>query len=166
VTRAVQALGLHHGPIHAECRVNSKGVYVLEVAARPIGGLCAKMLRFELGGERIGFEELLLLHAAGLPTSNWRREHLAASVMMIPIPRSGTFRRVEGLERAVALPYIDEIHITAKPDQQLLALPEGSSYLGFIFGRAATARDAEGALREAHRTLRFTIDPLIPVSPA
>jgi hypothetical protein len=163
VTRAAQALGLYHGPIHAECRVNSKGVYVLEVAARPIGGLCAKTLRFERGGQRIGFEDLLLLHAAGEPTRDWRREHLASAVMMIPIPRSGTFRKAHGLDAAGAVPFIDEIQITARPDQQLYALPEGASYLGFIFGRAATARDAEGAVREAHARLRFTIDPLIPV---
>ena len=79
---------------------------------------------------------------------------------MIPIPRSGTFRKVHGLEAAGAVPYIDEIHITAKPDQQLHALPEGASYLGFIFGRAATPRDAEGSVREAHAQPPFTIDPL------
>ena len=163
VLRAVQALGLYHGPIHAECRVNSGGPHMLEVAARPIGGLCAKTLRFERLGQRIGYEELLLLHAAGLPTAEWRREYLSSAVMMIPIPRSGIFRRVDGVEAAGAVPYVDEIQITAKPDQQLLALPEGATYLGFIFARAATARDAEGALREAHSRLRFTIDPLIPV---
>jgi hypothetical protein len=162
--RAAQALGLHHGPIHAECRVNSSGVYVLEVAARPIGGLCARTLRFERRGERIGFEDLLLLHAAGEPTDDWRREHLAAAVMMIPIPRSGVFRRVDGVQAAGAVPYIDDIQITAKADQRLLALPEGSSYLGFIFARAAAAHDAEGALRDAHARLRFTIDPILPVS--
>ena len=86
--------------------------------------------------------------------------------MMIPIPRTGILRRVEGLDHAAAVPYVDEIQITAKPDQKLLMLPEGSSYLGFIFARAATAHDAEAALREAHARLRFTIDPLIPVSAA
>lgn len=164
VTRAVQVLGLHHGPIHAEVRFNSKGPYVLEVAARPIGGLCAKTLRFEHAGRRIGFEDVLLLHAAGISIGEWRREHLAAAVMMIPIPRSGIFRRVDGVEAAGAVPYVDEIEITAKPDQQLLALPEGSSYLGFIFARAATAKDAVGALREAHARLRFAIDPLLPLA--
>ena len=164
VDRAAQSLGLYHGPIHAEVRFNSKGPYVLEVAARPIGGLCAKTLRFEHAGRRIGFEDLLLLHAAGAAIDQWRREHLAAAVMMIPIPRSGTFRRVDGIQGAAAVPYIDEIEITAKPDQQLLALPEGSSYLGFIFARAATAKDAIGALRESHARLRFTIDPLIPIA--
>ncbi len=163
VTRAAQALGLHHGPIHAECRVNSRGVYVLEVAARPIGGLCAKTLRFERGADRIGFEELLLLHAAGRPTAEWQREPLAAAVMMIPIPRGGTFRRVDGVDAAAAVPGIDEIHITAKADQQLLALPEGASYLGFLFGRAPAPEEAEAAVREAHARLRFTIDPLLPI---
>jgi hypothetical protein len=163
IKRAAQALGLHHGPLHAECRVNGNGVYILEVAARPIGGLCAKTLRFERSGERIGFEEMLLLHAAGFSTGEWGREPLASAVMMIPIPHSGVFRRVEGLQQAGAVPHIDHIEITAKPDQKLLALPEGSSYLGFIFARAATPRDAEVAVREAHARLRFTIDPLIAV---
>ena len=163
VRRAAQAIGLHHGPVHAECRVNSKGVYMLEVAARPIGGLCAKTLRFETGREWIGLEDLLLLHAAGQPTAAWRREPMASAVMMVPIPRSGIFRRVDGLDRAAAVPFVEEIQITARPDQQLLALPEGSSYLGFIFARAATPRDAEDAVREAHHRLRFTFDPILPV---
>ena len=164
VSRAAQALGLHHGPLHAEVRVNSKGPHVLEAAARPIGGLCAKTLRFEHRGESIGYEDMLLLHAAGEPTDQWRREHRASAVMMIPIPRSGVFRAVDGVDAAGAVPYIDEIEITAKRDQQLLTLPEGATYLGFIFARAATARDAEGALREAHARLRFTIDPLLPIA--
>ena len=164
VRRAVQALGLFHGPIHAECRVNRTGPYLLEVAARPIGGLCAKTLRFERSGQSVGYEELLLMHAAGLPTEEWHRENQASAVMMIPIPRSGTFRRVDGLEPAVSVPHVEEIQITAKPDQHLLALPEGSSYLGFIFARAATPQEAESALREAHARLRFTIDPLIPIA--
>ena len=164
VTRATQALGLYHGPVHAECRVNRTGVFVLEVAARPIGGLCAKTLRFEDREARIGFEDLLLLHAADEPTQYWRREQLASAVMMVPIPRSGTFRGVSGLEAAAAVPWIDEIHITAKPDQQLHELPEGASYLGFIFARAATAPEAEASVREAHARLRFTIDPLLPMA--
>lgn len=164
VTRAAQSLGLYHGPVHAEVRFNSNGPYVLEVAARPIGGLCARTLQFEHAGRRIGFEDLLLLHAAGESIDQWRREHLAAAVMMIPIPRSGTFRRVDGVEAAVAVPYVNQIDITAKADQQLLTLPEGSSYLGFIFARASTTKDAVGALREAHARLRFTIDPLIPIA--
>jgi biotin carboxylase len=166
VAAAAVALGLHHGPIHAECRVTERGVFVLEIAARPIGGLCAKALRFERLGISIGLEELLLRHALGESAAAWQREPRASAVMMIPIPRSGVYRAVDGLEAAGRVPYIEEIQITAKKDQQLLALPEGSSYLGFIFARAAAPEQAERAVREAHAQLRFTIDPLIALSPA
>jgi biotin carboxylase len=160
IAAAAKAVGLCHGPIHAECRVNDEGVYVLEVAARPIGGLCAKALRFTQGP----FEEFLLRHALGEDVSGWQRETLASAVMMIPIPRSGIYRRVDGVELAASVDGIDDVQITAKPDQQLLALPEGATYLGFIFARAATPELAERAVREAHARLRFTIDPLISVA--
>lgn len=162
VAGAARALGLYHGPIHAECRVNAKGVYVLEVAARPIGGLCAKMLRFvQAGGAPIGLEELLLRHAIGEPVACWERERDASAVMMIPIPRGGIYRHAEGVDAAMAMAGVDEVRITAKPDQQLHPLPEGASYLGFIFARAATPEAAEQAVRSAHACLSFTIDPLL-----
>jgi biotin carboxylase len=165
VAGASKALGLHHGPIHAECRVNSRGVFVLEVAARPIGGLCAKSLRFiDQAVGTISFEEFLLRHALGEPMNGWTRETHASAVMMIPIPRSGVYRGVHGVDAATQVPNVEEIQITAKPDQQLLALPEGSSYLGFIFARAAQAEDAERAVREAHARLRFTIDRLVEIT--
>jgi len=163
VSAAAGALGLHHGPIHAECRVGERGVYVLEVAARPIGGLCAKALRFERGAASIGFEEFLMRHALGEPVGGWIREQRASAVMMIPIPRSGVYRRVDGLTEAGGVRHVEEIQITAKPDQRLLALPEGASYLGFIFARAATPALAERAVRDAHARLRFTIDPLLEI---
>jgi hypothetical protein len=166
VAAAARALGLHHGPIHAECRVNRRGVYILEVAARPIGGLCAKALRFTRDGTVIGFEEFLLRHALAEPMTGWRRESRASAVMMIPIPRSGVYRRVDGIEEARDVAHVDDIQITAKPDQQLWMLPEGSSYLGFIFASAESAAFAERAVREAHQRLRFTVDPLIAVAPA
>ena len=167
VAAAAAALGLHHGPIHAECRVNGRGVFVLEVAARPIGGLCAKVLRFTEEGRTaaapIGFEEFLLRHALGESMDAWQREAAAAAVMMLPIPRSGVYRGVDGVDDARAVPYVEEIVMTAKPDQQLLALPEGASYLGFIFARAAGPEQAERAVRDAHARLKFRIDPLLPV---
>lgn len=160
VGAAAGAIGLHHGPVHAECRVNDQGVYVLEVAARCIGGLCAKTLRFgRPGAATIGLEELLLRHAIGEPIADWQREAEASAVMMIPIPRSGVYRRVDGVGQAEAIPGIEEVRITAKPDQGLLALPEGATYLGFIFARTATPVEAEAAARAAHACLRFTIDP-------
>ena len=164
VERAAKAIGLHHGPLHAECRVNSRGVHVLEVAARPIGGLCARTLRFvKPGAPSIGLEQLLLRHAIGEPIGEWTREAEASAVMMIPIPRSGVFRGATGVDEAKAVAGVDDVLITAKPDQQLLALPEGASYLGFIFAHAPTPEAAEQAVRAAHGCLRLTIDPWLEV---
>lgn len=164
VANAARALGLWHGPIHAECRVNDHGIYVLEVAARPIGGLCAKALRFESGTDAlISLEELLLRHAIGESVAAYRREPDASSVMMMPIPKGGYLKGVEGLDEARAVEGIAEIHITAKADQRLLPLPEGSSYLGFVFARADSPAGAVAAIRAAHAKLQFTIDPALPV---
>lgn len=166
VARAAKAIGLHHGPVHAECRVNARGVYVLEVAARPIGGLCARALRFTKPGEpAIGLEQVLLRHAIGEPVGDWTREPDASAVMMIPIPRSGVFRGVTGVDEARRVAGVDDVLVTAKPDQQLLALPEGASYMGFIFAHAPTPAAAEQAVRAAHGCLRVTIDPLIEMLP-
>jgi biotin carboxylase len=164
VQAAVNALGLHHGPIHAECRVNARGVYVLEVAARPIGGLCAKALRFvNDAGHQCGLESLLLRHATGERPGDWQLVPTGSAVMMIPIPKAGLYRRVLGVEAARAVPGVEDVRITAKPDQRLVPLPEGASYLGFIFARSATPEGAEQAVRLAHEELRFEIEPVIEV---
>ena len=167
---------LRHGPIHAECRIHPSGpstssgqgqVFVLEVAARPIGGLCARALRFEHktadSSAPISFEEPLLRHALGESSESWQRERAASGVMMIPIPRRGIFRGVEGVEQARGVPLVEDVHITAKPDQLLVPLPEGASYLGFIFARSEAPAEAEGALRAAHARLEFSIDPEVRV---
>jgi biotin carboxylase len=165
IVEAVRALGLHHGPIHAECRVNDHGVFVLEVAARPIGGLCAQALTFaNSNGESAGLEELLLRHALGESAAPWHLAPGATGVMMIPIPEGGVYRRVEGLERARQVPHIWDLRITAKPDQILVPLPEGASYLGFIFARAESADAVERALRDAHAALTFVIDRAVPLA--
>lgn len=166
VRRGVAALGLWHGPLHAECRVGPEGVFLLELAARPIGGLCARALRVDgPAGVGVSLEELLLRHAAGEPLGGYTRERAAAGVMMIPIPRAGVFREAQGTEEAARVPGVEEIRITARPDQRLLPLPEGSSYLGFIFARGTDPGDVEQSLRRAHAALRFRIDPLIAVKP-
>jgi hypothetical protein len=169
VGRAARALGLWHGPIHAECRVSSRGVFVLEVAARPIGGLCARALRFAKRSAAarqtplITLEELLMRHALGERSTMWEREPQASGVMMIPIPRRGLLRDVAGKDDARAVAHVEDVRITAKADQLLVPLPEGASYLGFIFARAATAREVETALRTAHARLDFDIAPEVPV---
>lgn len=159
--RAVHALGLTHGPVHAEFRINERGPWVLEIAPRPIGGLCSRALRF--GPNRISLEELLLRHALGLGGANVEREPDASGVMMIPVPRNGIFERVEGLEDAECVPNVTEIRITARLKDYVAAWPEGSSYLGFIFARAETPNEAEAALRAAHARLLFELSPRLPV---
>ena len=163
--RAVQALGLYHGPLHAELRINRGGVWVMEVAARPIGGLCSRALRFRipLVDDNVSLEELLIRLALGLDVSRIYRENAAAGVMMIPIPQAGFYQETQGVDKALATLGIEEIHITAKVSQKLVPLPEGSSYLGFIFGRGPSPVFVEDALRHAHEKLRFVLTPALPV---
>jgi hypothetical protein len=160
---AARALGLQHGPVHAECRVNARGVHVLEVAPRPIGGLCSRALRFRDGGQILSLEEVLLRHALGEPIVQVRREETASGVMMIPIPAPGIFRGVRGVDDARGVRGIDSVVITAKADTVLTPLPEGRSYLGFIFASESRPDRVEEALREAHRRLEFTIDRELPI---
>ena len=163
--RAVAALGLVDGPLHAECRAGDDGVVMLEVAARPIGGLCSKVLRFENDGRLIPLEELLLMHATGADVSPYARERQAAGVMMIPIQTRGVFKGVAGEDLALGIPQVEEVRITAKLDQLLEPLPEGDSYLGFIFARAADSERVVAALREAHARLTFRIEREVRLVP-
>jgi hypothetical protein len=171
VVRAAAAIGLQHGPIHAECRVNDESVFVLEVAARPIGGLCARALKFqpravrgldrsyEASGPVISLEELLLRHALGEAPDTWCREARASGVMMIPIPSRGVYRGASGVAEAQATEGVDEVTVSAKIDQRLVPLPEGASYLGFIFAHGESATTVDRALRRAHSRLRFRVEP-------
>jgi biotin carboxylase len=153
---AAAALGLRAGPMHAELRVNEQGPWLVEVAGRSIGGLCSKTLRF---GTDASLEELILRQACGMGVRSFSREQAAGGVMMIPIPEAGILRGVAGLEQARAVPGVEEIDITARLHYPIVPLPEGDSYLGFIFARGATPAEVEAALRAAHNCLRFTIEP-------
>jgi hypothetical protein len=162
--QAVRAIGLTHGPVHAEFRINDRGVWPIEVAPRPIGGLCARALEFRSpGSEAAGLEELILRQAIGEDVSGWRREESASGVMMVPVPRSGILEAVEGVEEAAHLPLITGVQITARIHDRILAWPEGASYLGFLFAKAGSAGEVEQALRAAHARLRFTIREPLPV---
>jgi predicted ATP-grasp superfamily ATP-dependent carboligase len=156
---AVRALGLSHGPVHAEFRINEEGVWPLEVAPRPIGGLCARALRFvsSNGDEAIGLEELLLRQAVEMPVGNWKREAAASGVMMIPVPASGVLEGVEGESAARAVVGVTDLEITARLHDYIAAWPEGASYLGFLFARGESADEVERGLRLAHGELRFVI---------
>jgi biotin carboxylase len=161
VAGACAAIGLRHGPVHAECRVQAAAnredlrVYVLEVAARPIGGLCSRAVRFE---GNVSLEEVLLRHALGEDVSSYTREAAASGVMMIPVPRRGIYRRVDGVDQARAVSGVEDIRITAKTDTTLVPLPEGKSYLGFIFARGREPAEVDRALRDAHARLEFRVE--------
>jgi len=152
---ATRAMGLTKGPVHAELRVNENGPWVIEVAARAIGGLCSRALRFD---NEMPLEELIIRHALGEDVMRVQRERRAAGVMMIPIPRAGTLREVLGVEAAKSVDDIEDVMITAHITQEILPPPEGASYLGFIFSRAETPDRVESALREAHGKLEFIIE--------
>lgn len=160
VVIASTSLGLREGPVHAELRVNEKGPWMLEIAGRSIGGLCSTILEFSSG---MCLEELILRHAIGEEIANVEREQHAAGVMMIPIPRAGMLKGVQGVEEALAVPLITGVEITAKLNNQIIPLPEGASYLGFIFARGETPDEVEQALRKAHTCLHFDIRREIPI---
>ncbi len=160
VTVAAASLALREGPVHAELRVNEQGPWMLEMAGRSIGGLCSTVLEF---GSGMCLEELILRHAIGEEIGSIERESHAAGVMMIPIPSGGMLKGVHGIEEAQSVPFITGVEITAKLNQPLVPLPEGASYLGFIFARGATPSEVESAIRKAHSHLRFDIRREIPV---
>jgi biotin carboxylase len=165
IARAIRSLGLSHGPVHAECRVGESGVTVLEVAARPIGGLCAKAVDLVNGsGHRLTLEELLLRHAIGEDIRGWHPSAGGSAVMMVPIPEEGVYRGVTGVDDAMHIPNVTDVRITAKIDQVLTPLPEGATYLGFIFAKANTAEEVERAVREAHARLHFQIERSVPMA--
>jgi biotin carboxylase len=150
---AAKALGLSEGPVHAELRLGPPP-RVLELAARSIGGLCSRSLRFGLG---VSLEELILRHALGMPLDHMRREELASGVMMLPIPRAGVLERVGGQEAARATRHIAGLEISIAPGRTVTPLPEGDRYLGFLFAKAETPEQVEAALREAHGRLDVEI---------
>jgi len=151
---AAAALELVEGPIHAELRTDGGRAWVLELAARSIGGLCSRALRFGVG---VTLEEVILRHALGLPIDDLRRESAASGVMMIPIPRAGILEEVRGQDRARAVPGIAGLELTIGPGRHVKPLPEGDRYLGFLFARADGPEGVEQALRTAHGHLEIVI---------
>ena len=159
VRGACRALGLSEGPVHAEMRLSDEGCVVLEVASRTIGGECARLLGYGTG---YSLESLVIAHASGKPLRIQQLEG-GAGVLMIPIPRAGILRRVEGITAARAVPFVEDILVNIREGYELVPLPEGSSYLGFIFARAPAPEQAEAALRTAHEQLNIVVAPLIRI---
>ena len=159
---AAQALGLAEGPVHAELRLNEQGAWLVEMAGRSIGGLCSQTLRFAHSAD-VSLEEIILRQALGLEIDALERENRSGGVMMIPIPEAGLLRGMSGIQEAKAVTGIEDVQITAKLYYPLVPLPEGESYLGFIFARGDTPAEVESALRAAHACLRVDVQPIIPL---
>ncbi|HET9731824.1 MAG TPA: ATP-grasp domain-containing protein [Acidimicrobiales bacterium] len=165
VARAAAALGLVDGPVHAELRLPGGRPHLLEVAARSIGGLCSRTLKFGAG---VSLEEVILRHALGLPAPAGGSSGRASGVMMLPIARSGVLAGVAGQEEALAVPGVVGLEITIAPGKPVMALPEGDRYLGFLFAAGDTSAAVEAALRAAHGLLRVDIvdaDGAAPTGP-
>jgi biotin carboxylase len=154
VERAAQALGLSEGPVHAELRLNDEGTWLVEIAARSIGGLCSTVLEFGTG---LSLEDLILRRAIGADLPRVPDPLHPSGVMMIPIPKRGTLNVVWGREDAERVEGIDGIEISIPVGHEVVPLPEGDRYLGFIFAHADSVDAVESALREAHRRLEFSI---------
>ena len=163
VAEAARALGLREGAVHGEVRVNAQGPWLIEVAGRSIGGLCGQTLRFAHSAT-VSLEELILRQALGWELDGLEREPTPGGVMMLPIPSAGVLTGWDGVEATRAVPGIESVEITARLNYPLVPLPEGESYLGFIFARAATPADVEAALRAAHRCLHFQIEPALSMA--
>jgi biotin carboxylase len=167
VEEAAAALGLNEGPVHAELRLTdvgvsdgvSAGIYVIEIAARSIGGLCSRVLEFGAG---ISLEELILRHALGQPADSLERTDIAGGVMMLPVPARGRLRGVDGLDAASMVPGIKEVLITIPIGKDVHPLPEGDRYLGFMFAEGDTPAGVEAALRQAYAKLDIIIDGKAP----
>jgi biotin carboxylase len=155
VARAAAALGLREGPVHAELRIGTAGaLMILELAARSIGGLCARALRFGAG---VSLEEVIIRDALGLGMDGLTRETQASGVMMLPIRSGGVLDRVSGQERALAIEGVVGVEISIASGRPVVPLPEGDRYLGFVFARGPTAQDLEDALRRAEACLEVRL---------
>ena len=152
---AATAMGLLEGPVHAELRIGDE-VVMLELAARTIGGLCARSLKFGLG---TSLEELVLRHALGLSVEGLARESDSSGVMMLPIASAGRLERVGGQDRARAVAGVVGLELTIGPGRPVRPLPEGDRYLGFLFARGPTPEAVEASLRAGHACLDVVIRP-------
>ena len=153
-------LGICEGPLHAELRINSLGVWFLEIAGRTVGGRCGRILEFQTG---CSLEELVLANAVRLPAATGQSTG-SCGVMMIPVTQGGVLRRVEGISAARRVPDIIDVEVDVREGQILVPWPEGCAYPGFIFARAGSVTDVERALRAAYRCLDFVLAPQLPIT--
>jgi formate-dependent phosphoribosylglycinamide formyltransferase (GAR transformylase) len=157
VRRAIEAIGLRTGPVHAEVRIGDDGdIYIIEIAARSIGGLCGRSLSFGLLAEPL--ESIVIRSALGLTKEFAPPAKPATGVMMLPIPAEGVLSEVSNVEQALEIDGIDDIELTVVPGRTVRPLPEGDRYLGFVFASGLTPSDVERSLAQAAATIDVAID--------
>ena len=152
---ACRALGLTSGPVHIELKVNDRKTRIIELAARSIGGLCSRSLNFGLAGTSL--ESLILRNAVGMDKPELRRERSSGGVLMLPIPKGGRFKGVQGESEARVIPGVTGMDITVPVGARIAALPAGDRYVGFVYARGETAAQVETSLRTAQETLRVQV---------
>ena len=164
VSEGCAAYGLTEGPVHAELRIHDGEAWIIEIAGRTIGGDCARLFTF---GSGAGLEHLVLQRALGRPPdAPFRGAGRAAGVLMIPTPAAGTLRRVEGVMAASRIPGIREVSIAVREGYELIPLPEGGTYLGFVFALGEDPAEVEASLRRAQDTIRVIVAPSLAVEVA
>ena len=154
---ALKALGIRKGPVHIELRINDKGNYILECAARSIGGLCSKVLEFKGG---MSLEELILRSALGRNVEKTQLIDKAKGVMMMPTEKRGILREIHGIKAALAVKGITDVQITIKPGEMLEPLPKGDRYLGFLFAEGKDQDTVKIALQEAWLKIKVVLDKI------
>ena len=160
--KAARALGLLEGPVHGELRINTGGVWIIELAGRSIGGRCSQILQFGAG---MSLEELILRHSLHFEIPTFEREKQAGGVMMLPIKELGYFQALHGQAEARSTPGITLLEITAVVGDLLVPLPEGTRYLGFLLAKGSSPDNVERSLREAYAHLKLETIPVPGESP-
>lgn len=160
IEKSCKAYGLVTGSIHAECRIDKNNkVWILEIASRTIGGDCARIL----DNNNYSLEEMAILLSIG-KNITIKKSKKARAVMMIPIKQKGLLKRVEGLSLANKVKHIDSIDIIINQGHELIPLPEGNQYLGYIFSSADTSEKATEAIRMAYDILTFITSPIFKIT--
>jgi len=157
VERGARSLGLRTGPLHAEVRITRDGIAIIEIGARPIGGMCARAHNYCLG---LDYSEIVLRNALGDPVEVRYNSHIPAGVMMVPVPGAGRLVGVEGVEEARRVHGVRDVFIMARPGDVIRTFPEQGCYLGFILATGSSTREVEQSLNQSHSLLQFELEPI------
>lgn len=153
--RGSRALGIETGPCHCELRLSGELPYILEIAARPIGGFCSQVF-----ADLMGFDlhDLVLQNAVGLPVMPPPiADGVALGVMMLPVPGRGNLARVSGVDRALDIDGIMSVKIHVEAGSRILPYPEQSCYIGTVLATGSSADEVVARLKSAAKAVSFEL---------